>query len=112
MPAPGLAVQWPGRAPHRVQPPVRHQRGGRDGLDRGLDHGGAGSVVAGEVDSYRNLEPKSMVAETKKNIETPWTKSVKDGLGTRAEQVQKCYDMKPETPESDWTPQERDGASR
>jgi NAD(P)-dependent dehydrogenase (short-subunit alcohol dehydrogenase family) len=69
-------------------------------------------VVAGELDSYRNLEPKSMLAETKKNIEAPWTKSVKDGLGTRAAQVQKCYDMKPETPELDWTPQERDGASR
>ena len=70
------------------------------------------TVVAGEVDSYRNLEPKSMVAETKKNIEAPSTKSVKDGLGTRATQVQKCYDMKPGTPESDWMPQERDGASR
>ncbi len=68
-------------------------------------------VVAGEVESYRNLEPQSMLTETKKNIEAPWSKSVKDGLGTRAPQIQKCYDMKPEVQESDWSPQERDGAS-
>ncbi len=55
-------------------------------------------VVAGEIDSYRNLEPKSMLEETKKNIEAPWTKKIKVGLGTRAAQVQKCYEMKPETP--------------
>ena len=69
-------------------------------------------VAAGEVVGYRNLEPQSMLEETKKNIEAPWTKIVKDGLGTRAAQVQKCYDMTPETPEAEWTPQERDGASR
>ena len=55
-------------------------------------------VVAGEIDSYRNLEPKSMLEETKKNIEAPWTKNIKLGLGTRSAQVQKCYEMKPETP--------------
>ena len=69
-------------------------------------------VVAGEVDTYRNLEPQSMVEETKKNIEAPWNKSVKKDLGTRAAQIQKCYEMTPEVQESDWTPQERDGASR
>ncbi len=47
-------------------------------------------VVAGETDSYRNLEPQSMLEETKKNIEASWNKTVKDGLGTRAAQVQKC----------------------
>ena len=69
-------------------------------------------VVAGEVDTYRNLEPQSMLEETKKNIDAPWTKNIKEGLGTRAVQVQKCYDMTPEVQESSWTPQERDGASR
>ena len=69
-------------------------------------------VVAGEIDSYRNLEPQLMLEETKKNIEAPWQKSVKGGLGTRAAQVQQCYEMTPETPESSWTPQERDGASQ
>lgn len=68
-------------------------------------------VVAGDVDSYRNLEPKSMLEETKKNIEAPWTKTVKDGLGTRAAQVQQCYEMTPETPANKWAAQERDGAS-
>ena len=44
-------------------------------------------VVAGEVDSYRNLEPQSMVEETKKNIEAPWTTTVRDGRDTRSAQV-------------------------
>jgi NAD(P)-dependent dehydrogenase (short-subunit alcohol dehydrogenase family) len=68
-------------------------------------------VVAGEIDTYRNLEPKTMLEETKKLIEAPWTKKVKEGLGTRSPQVKKCYEMKPETPASDWVPRERDGAS-
>jgi putative intracellular protease/amidase len=56
------------------------------------------AVAAGEIDTYRNLEPKSMLAETKRNIETPWNKKVKDGLGTRPASLQKSYEMKPETP--------------
>jgi NAD(P)-dependent dehydrogenase (short-subunit alcohol dehydrogenase family) len=68
-------------------------------------------AVAGEIDTYRNLEPKTMLEETKKLIEAPWTKKVKEGLGTRSPQVKKCYEMKPETPASDWVPRERDGAS-
>ena len=58
-------------------------------------------VVAGEIESYRNLEPKSMIEETKRNIEAPWTKNVKDGLGTRPPNLQKCYEMEPETPVSE-----------
>jgi NAD(P)-dependent dehydrogenase (short-subunit alcohol dehydrogenase family) len=56
------------------------------------------AVAAGEIDSYRNLEPKSMLEETKKNIEAPWSKKVKDGLGSRPASLQKSYEMKPETP--------------
>jgi NAD(P)-dependent dehydrogenase (short-subunit alcohol dehydrogenase family) len=56
------------------------------------------AVAAGEIDTYRNLEPKSMLAETKDNIEAPWTKKVRDGLGTRPASLQKSYEMKPETP--------------
>jgi len=56
------------------------------------------SVVAGEIDDYRNLEPKSMLEETKKNIEAPWTKKTKENLGARPANLQKCYEMKPETP--------------
>ncbi len=58
------------------------------------------AVAAGEIDSYRNLEPKSMLEETKHNIEAPWTHKVTDGLGVRSPSVQKCYEMKPETPVS------------
>lgn len=55
-------------------------------------------VVAGEIDSYRNLEPKSMLEETKRNIEAPWTKKTTDGLGTRPASLQKSFEMEPETP--------------
>ena len=56
------------------------------------------AVAAGEVDTFRNLEPKSMIEETKKNMERDWTKKIKEGLGKRHPQVQACYDMEPETP--------------
>jgi NAD(P)-dependent dehydrogenase (short-subunit alcohol dehydrogenase family) len=56
------------------------------------------AVAAGEVDTYRNLEPKSMLDETKRLIEAPWTKKVRDGLGTRPPSLQKSFEMKPETP--------------
>jgi NAD(P)-dependent dehydrogenase (short-subunit alcohol dehydrogenase family) len=55
------------------------------------------AVAAGEVDAYRNLEPKSMLAETKSLIEAPWNRKIRDGLGTRAPGVQKSYDLDPET---------------
>jgi NAD(P)-dependent dehydrogenase (short-subunit alcohol dehydrogenase family) len=56
------------------------------------------AVAAGEVDAFRNLEPKSMLAETKNNMEAPWNKKVRDGLGSRPASVQKAFEMKPETP--------------
>lgn len=56
------------------------------------------AVATGEIDGYRNLEPKSMLAETKALIEAPWTKKVRDGLGTRPPSLQKSFEMKPETP--------------
>src|SRR6202034_99322 len=56
------------------------------------------AVAAGEVDSYRNLEPKSMLDETKRLIEAPWSRKIKDGLGTRPPSLQKSFEMKPETP--------------
>src|SRR5271170_1820076 len=58
------------------------------------------AVAAGEVDSYRNLEPKSMLKETKANIEAPWRRKIKDGLATRPPALQKSFEMKPETPVS------------
>jgi len=56
------------------------------------------AVAAGEVETFRNLEPKSMLEETKKNIDNVWTKKIKDGLGTRPAALQASYDMTPETP--------------
>ena len=56
------------------------------------------AVAAGEIDTYRNLEPKSMLEETKHLIEAPWNKQVKEGLGTRPVSLQRSYEMKPETP--------------
>jgi NAD(P)-dependent dehydrogenase (short-subunit alcohol dehydrogenase family) len=56
------------------------------------------AVAAGEIHDYRNLEPRSMVEETKKLIEAPWSKKVTDGLGTRHPNLRKSFEMKPETP--------------
>ena len=59
------------------------------------------AVAAGEVDTYRNLEPKSMLEETKRLIEAPWNRKTKDGLGKRPDNLQAAFDMEPETPVSD-----------
>ncbi|MFJ2015967.1 SDR family oxidoreductase [Streptomyces nodosus] len=61
------------------------------------------AVAAGEVDSYRNLEPKSMIEETKRLQQVPWERKVTDGLGTRPQALQNSYEMKPETPVADGT---------
>ena len=58
------------------------------------------AVAAGEVDAFRNLEPKSMIEETKQNIEKPWSMKASEGLGIRHEQVQQCYYMEPEQREN------------
>ena len=59
------------------------------------------TVAAGEINTFRNLEPKSMIAETKSNMEAPWNRKVTDGLGSRPASVQKAFEMKPETPVSE-----------
>jgi NAD(P)-dependent dehydrogenase (short-subunit alcohol dehydrogenase family) len=58
------------------------------------------AVAAGEIDSYRNLEPKSMLDETKRLIEAPWNRKTKDRLGERPDNLQASFDMEPETPVS------------
>jgi NAD(P)-dependent dehydrogenase (short-subunit alcohol dehydrogenase family) len=58
------------------------------------------AVAAGEIDTYRNLEPKSMLAETQSNMEAPWNRKVRDGLGSRPAGLQRSFEMKPETPVS------------
>jgi hypothetical protein len=59
------------------------------------------AVAGGEIDTYRNLEPKSMVEETKRLIEAPWNRKTTDGLRKRPDNLQASFDMKPETPVSD-----------
>ena len=54
------------------------------------------ALAAGEVDTFRNLEPTSMLSETKQNMDKVWEQKISDKLGTRHEQVQACYDMEPE----------------
>ena len=54
------------------------------------------ALAAGEVETFRNLEPKSMIDEAKENMDKVWTQKIKDGLGTRHKQIQACYDMTPE----------------
>jgi len=55
------------------------------------------AIAAGEVDTFRNLEPKSMIEETKHNMEAVWDKKIKEGLGTRPETITKSMEMEPET---------------
>jgi hypothetical protein len=42
-----------------------------------------------------------MLEETKHLIDAPWSKKIRDGLGTRPASLQKSYEMKPETPVSE-----------
>lgn len=59
------------------------------------------AVAAGEIDTYRNLEPKSMLEETKSLIDEPWHRRTRDGLGKRPKKLQASFDMEPETPVSE-----------
>lgn len=62
------------------------------------------ALAAGEIDTYRNLEPKSMIEETKSLIMAPWDKKTTDGLGTRNDGIQKAFDMTPEQLRDDQDP--------
>lgn len=54
------------------------------------------ALAAGELDTYRNLEPASMIEETKSLIDAVWSKRTTDGLGRRSDTVQQAFDMTPE----------------
>lgn len=62
------------------------------------------ALAAGEIDSYRNLEPASMLDETKQLIDAPWQKRTTDGLGERNRNVQMAFDMEPEQLRDDQEP--------
>ncbi|NHN90822.1 SDR family oxidoreductase [Acetobacter sicerae] len=55
-------------------------------------------VLTGEIETYRNVEPKEIIAEQREQLNAVWTQKVTDGLGQRAPLVQKAYDIKPGTP--------------
>ncbi|SNB72819.1 hypothetical protein SAMN07250955_1105 [Arboricoccus pini] len=55
-------------------------------------------VITGDIVSYRNVEPKEIIGQQRKQLEAVWTRKVTDGLGRRPEIVQKAYDIKPGTP--------------
>lgn len=56
------------------------------------------AVAAGEVDTFRNLVPESMLEEAKKISMAPWERKVRDNLGRRPDDLKKVFEMKPATP--------------
>ncbi|MFD8378231.1 SDR family NAD(P)-dependent oxidoreductase [Streptomyces sp. NPDC059679] len=58
------------------------------------------AVAAREVDSFRNLEPASMLVETKQLQQVLWERKVTDGLGALHQAIQHSYEMQPDTPVS------------
>ena len=57
-------------------------------------------VITGEITTYRNVEPKEIIAQQRKQLDAAWDLKATDGLGQRFELVQKAYDIKPGTPVS------------
>jgi len=55
-------------------------------------------VITGEIDSYRNVEPKEIIAQQRQQMDSAWTRKSNEGLGKRTELVQKAFDIKPGTP--------------
>lgn len=55
-------------------------------------------VITGEIDYYRNVEPKEIIDEQRHQIESAWERKTTDGLGHRHELVDKAYNIEPETP--------------
>ncbi len=57
-------------------------------------------VIAGEIEQYRNLEPKEIIPQQRQQMDAVWDRKTTDQLGKRSAVVQKAYDLKPETPVS------------
>lgn len=55
-------------------------------------------VLSNEVDTYRNLLPKSFEDQIKEQQKLVWTKKQNDTKGKRDELVQKAYEIEPGTP--------------
>jgi NAD(P)-dependent dehydrogenase (short-subunit alcohol dehydrogenase family)/uncharacterized protein GlcG (DUF336 family) len=54
-------------------------------------------VITGESSLFRNVITPDLSEGVRKQSLQVWTRKITDGLGTRAELVQKSYDLKPET---------------
>jgi NAD(P)-dependent dehydrogenase (short-subunit alcohol dehydrogenase family) len=54
-------------------------------------------VIAGEVPLFRNVVPPDLAAPVREQSLQVWSRKTTDGVGTRADLVQKSYDMQPET---------------
>lgn len=55
-------------------------------------------VVTGEIDAYRNVDPKEIVDGLRQQISAAWDRKATDGRGERPELVRAAYEMRPETP--------------
>lgn len=55
-------------------------------------------VITGEIDSYRNVEPKEIIVQQRQQMDSAWTRKSNEGLGKRTELVQKAFDITPGTP--------------
>jgi len=57
-------------------------------------------VISGKIKTYRNVEPKEIIAQQRAQLDAAWERRVDEQLGERSELVQKAYDIEPETPVS------------
>ena len=57
-------------------------------------------VISGKIKTYRNVEPKEIIAQQRAQLDAAWERRVDEQLGKRSELVQKAYDIEPETPVS------------
>lgn len=53
--------------------------------------------MLGKETSYRNVEPKEIIAEQQHQLQAIWSRNYTEDLGERDPLVQTAYDMKPET---------------
>lgn len=54
-------------------------------------------VITGAIGTYRNVEPKEIITQQREQLDAVWSRNSNEGLGRRAELVQKAYDIKPGT---------------
>ena len=57
-------------------------------------------VISGKIKTYRNVEPKEIIAQQRAQLDAVWERRADEQLGERSELVQKAYDIEPETPVS------------